>query len=247
MNKIFLIFILTIVFIILLNFSSTNNQSNKTEIILTNKTEDIIFKGSVISLQVPAIDEDGKGVATTLIVESMPGKGRILTDIDHILFFMDTQNSIQTAKSVAENITGLNMSKIDLIYQIETNASAIGGPSAGAALTVATVAVIENKTLNPNVSITGTINPDGTIGPVGEVEEKAKASKEAGVGIFLVPKGQGTEITYIPKEECRQIGPILYCTTEYLKNETDISKSVGINVKEVSDVVEALKYFISSS
>jgi len=243
-NRIVLIFILTVALIILLNSFSSNIQSCKTNIAAPNRTEEKIYKESIVSLEVPAIDEEGKGVATTLTVEAMPGKGRVLTDINHILFFMDTQNSIQIAKSVAENITGLNMSKIDLIYQIETNASAIGGPSAGAALTVATVAAIENKTLNPNVSITGTINPDGTIGPVGGVEEKAKASKVAGLEIFLVPKGQGTEVTYIPKQECRQIGPILYCTTEYLKNEIDISKDVNITVKEVSNVEEALKYFL---
>jgi len=244
-NGIILAFILVAAGLLLVNLFLTNMQPIKIEVGVSNETEEEIYTRNIVSLQAPAIDDEGKGVSTTLTVESVPGKGRVLTDIDHILFFMDTQNSIQIAKSVAENITGFNMSKVDLIYQIETNATAIGGPSAGAALTIATIAVVENKTLNPKVGITGTINPDGTIGAVGGIEEKARASKEVGIELFLVPEGQGTEITYTPKKECRQIGPILYCTTEYLTKETDISKSVNITVKEVSTVEEALKYFLS--
>jgi uncharacterized protein len=242
-RRIILIFVLAVAAILLVNQLSINIQPAKREIAPLNRTEETYLR-NVVSLNVPAIDENGKGVPTTLIVETAPGKGRVLTDINHILFFVDTQNSIQIAKAVAENITGIDMSKIDLIYQIETNASAIGGPSAGAALTIATVAAIENKTLNPKIGITGTINPDGSIGPVGGIEEKARASKEAGIEIFLVPVDQGTEITYVPKKECRQIGPILYCTTEYLVKKVDISKDVGITVKEVANVEEALKYFL---
>jgi uncharacterized protein len=243
-NDVILILVSAVALILLINFFLSNIQPEKIEINLPNKTGKEISARNTVSLQVPAIDENGKGVATTLIVEVVPGKGRVLTDINHMLFFTDTQNSIQIAKSVAENITGVNITKIDLIYQIETNASAIGGPSAGAALTVATVAAIENKTLNPKVGITGTINSDGTIGPVGGVEEKAMASKEAGIETFLVPEGQGTETTYAPKRECRQIGPILYCTTEYSMKKVDISKDVGITVKEIANVDEALKYFL---
>ncbi|MEM5836509.1 MAG: S16 family serine protease [Candidatus Aenigmatarchaeota archaeon] len=201
-------------------------------------------KGNVVRMKIPAVDNEGNGVMTTLVVEAVEGKGRVLTDINHLLFFIDTQNSIQIAKNVAERITGINTSKIDLIYQIETNASVIGGPSAGAALTIATIAALQNKSLNEKVSITGTINLDGTIGVVGGIEEKARAVKEEGMEIFLVPKGQGVQITYTPKRECRKIGPILYCTTEYLPKKVDVSESVGITVKEVSNVEEALKYFM---
>ena len=231
--------------VIFLNFFTTNLSQVKTEVLIPRSVEKTLSTKNVVKLAVPAIDENGNGVLTTLIVEAVPGEGRVLTDINHILFFIDTQNSIQIAKAVAQNITGIDTSRIDLIYQIETNASAIGGPSAGAALTIATIAALQNKTLNQKVGITGTINPDGSIGPVGGIEEKAKASKAAGIEIFLVPEGQGTQVTYTPKRECRKIGPILYCTTEYIINKIDVSQSVGIQVKEVSNIQEALKYFIS--
>ncbi|MEM5878945.1 MAG: S16 family serine protease [Candidatus Aenigmatarchaeota archaeon] len=244
MKSLILIFILLFAAIAFLNFFTTNFGKVKTEVLIPSFGEKTISESNVIKLPVPAVDEEGNGVLTTLIVEAAPGKGRVLTDINHLLFFIDTQNSIQIAKAVAQNITGIDISKTDLIYQIETNASAIGGPSAGAALTVATIAALENKTLNQKVGITGTINPDGSIGPVGGIEEKAKAAKEAGIEIFLVPEGQGTQVSYTPKRECRKIGPILYCTTEYLIKKVDVSESVGIQVKEVGNIQEALKYFL---
>ncbi|MEM5853225.1 MAG: S16 family serine protease [Candidatus Aenigmatarchaeota archaeon] len=244
MGKEFLIVIAFATLLLFLsNFLILKSQTT-TEILIHPKIEEN-FTGSMAKLPVPAIDQDGNGVITTLIVEAVPGKGRVLTDINHLIFFMDTQASIQIAKAVSQNITGIDTSKIDLIYQIETNASAIGGPSAGAALTIATIAALENKSLNQKVGITGTINPDGTIGRVGGIEEKAKACKEAGIEIFLVPEGQGTQITYIPKRECKKIGPIIYCTTEYSQKRIDISESVGIQVKEVKDIKEALGYFMS--
>ena len=202
------------------------------------------IQSSVVKINVPAVDENGNGVSTSLVVEAKPGEGRVLTDINHILFFVDTQSSIQIARDVAQNITGVNTSRIDLFYAIETNASAIGGPSAGAALTVATVAVLENKTPNSSIMITGTIEPDGSIGPVGSIEEKANASKEAGAVLFLVPKGQGIQTTYKPVKQCTQTGFWTYCEIRYVAEESDVS-SIGIQVKEVANIEEALKYFLT--
>ncbi|MCS7106040.1 MAG: ATP-dependent protease, partial [Candidatus Aenigmarchaeota archaeon] len=179
-----------------------------------------------------------------LIVEAKPGTGRVLVDINQLLFWVDTQNSIRVAQKVAQNYTKTDLSSIDLVYAIETNASIIGGPSAGAAITIATIALIENKTLNQSVMMTGTINSDGTIGPVGEIVAKAKAAKDVGAKLFLVPKGQSVQVYYKPIEHCERFGPITYCSTEYKPEKIDVSKEVGIAVKEVSNIREALKYFL---
>jgi len=180
-----------------------------------------------------------------LKVQTIPGEGRTLVNVDNLLFWVDTQFSIRTAKSVAENVTKLDLSKVDLIYTIETDASVIEGQSAGAALTVVTVAALENKTINKNVIITGTMMPDGKIGPVGSIFEKAKAAKDINATLFLVPQGQGTQTNYMPEKKCEKIGPINYCTTEYKQGKIDISRDAGIDVKEVSDINEALTYFLT--
>jgi len=213
----------------------------KTEVIynLTNYTSERFVK-----IYVPAVDNEGKGVATILKVGIKPGNGKVLVDINSIIFWLDTQQSIQTAKKVAQEITKADLSKFDLIYSLENiNASVVEGPSAGAALTIATIAAIEGKELNPKVMITGTINPDGTIGPVGGIIPKAQAAKEVGATTFLVPEGQGTQVNYIPEEKCERVGYFTFCTTTYKKKIENVGKSVGIDVVEVKDIREAMKYF----
>lgn len=119
----------------------------------------------------------------------------------------------------------------------------IEGPSAGAALTISTIAALEGKQLNHSVMITGTINPDGTIGPVGGIPAKASAAKDSGAQLFLVPQGQGTQTSYSPVQQCQQMGLITYCTTEYKASTVDVSKNLGLNVKEVTTIQDALPYF----
>jgi len=197
-----------------------------------------------VVMYVPAIDDEGRGAALTLSVQAQPGEGRILTDINNLFFWIDTQNSIRIAERVAQNITNVDISKIDLIYNVKTNASAIEGPSAGAALTIATIAALENKDVKSDVMITGTISPDGTIGPVGAVSEKAKAAKDIGMKIFLVPRGQSVQKIYQPSQKCETLGPLQYCSTEYTTKVVNITSITGLDIKEVSNIQEALKYFL---
>ncbi len=237
--------------IVLLIILSGISQLTLRTIILPNvtvgeRTKIVLSNESVLRtyMDIPAVDQEGNGVVTKLIVEAKPGNGRVLVDINQLLFWIDTQNSIRVAQKVAQNFTNTDLSSIDLIYAIETNASVIGGPSAGAAMTVATIALIENKSLNESVMMTGTINQDGSIGPVGEIVAKAKAAKDIGAKLFLVPKGQAIQTYYKPIEHCERIGPLTYCSTEYKPEKIDVSKEVGIAVKEVNSIEDALKYFL---
>jgi uncharacterized protein len=199
---------------------------------------------SFASIRVPAVDENGNGIATILSVQVIPGSGKVLANIDKLLFWTDTQNSIRTARSVAANITGIDLSTYDIIYTIQANASAVEGPSAGSALTVATIAALKNKKVNQSVMMTGTINHDGTIGPVGNILEKANASKQIGAELFLVPLGSSVQTTYKTEKYCEQIGPTQICTTESIPQKIEVSKAIGIEVKEIISVEEALKYFL---
>jgi uncharacterized protein len=200
---------------------------------------------SVASLKMPAVDNDGNGVVTMLDVQVLEGSGRALANIDKLLFWTDTQTSIRTARSVAEEITKKDLSQYDLVYTIRANASVIEGPSAGAALTIATIAALQNKKINQSVMITGTINLDGTIGPVGEVFAKAKAAKQIGAQLFLVPESQSTEVTYSSQKKCDRIGWSEICTIEQVPEKVDISKEAHIEIREVKNVQEALKYFLT--
>lgn len=193
----------------------------------------------------PAVDREGNGVITSLKVETRPGTGKVLTNIDKLLFWVDTQYSIQIAKSVAENVTGIDADEYDLTYTIESEeATLVGGPSAGASLAVATIAVLENKTLKKDVMMTGTINPDGTIGQVGAVLEKARAAKDVGATLFLVPLGESEQIFLKPEEKCVKRAGFIFCETTYKQITVNIGEDVGISVIEVETISDALKYFM---
>ncbi len=242
-NKEFLL--IAAIFVSFIIFVSSTHFP-ETRIYIINQTQPISFysnKSTTTEIYLPAVDEKGNGVITKLEVKALLGSGKVLVDINQLLFWIDTQYSIQTAKNVAEKITGKNLSKYDLIYSIQTNASLIEGPSAGAAITIATIAALENKTLNKSVMITGTIQPDGRIGPVGGILAKARAARSVGAELFLVPLGQGTQVNYIPIKKCRSFGYIKYCEITYEKSEVSISEDAGVEVKEVGTIEDAMKYF----
>ncbi len=198
-----------------------------------------------VLMYLPAVDVEGKGVTTILKVEAAKGSGRTLTDIDNLLFWADTQHSIRIARRVAENITWKRMEDYDIVYSIEANATLIGGPSAGAALAIATIAALEGKKLNDNAMITGSINHDGSIGPVSSILEKAKAAKESGVNLFLVPLLQSKDVVYEETEHCEIFGYSEICSTETRPKRVDVEVEAGIEVVEVENVQQAMEYFFN--
>lgn len=201
-------------------------------------------QGTLVTVKLPAVNKDGQGVSTTLKVRATKGTGKTLADIDNLLFWVDTQNSIRMAKEVASEITNIELSNVDLSYGVNAGeAQVISGPSAGAALTIATIAALDGKSLNDKVMITGTINHDGTIGPVGEIAQKATAAKEAGAEIFLVPLLQSQEVIYERTEHCQKFGRSQFCTIEQIPKKVDVESQAGIKVVEVQNIKEALEYF----
>ncbi|OYT41384.1 hypothetical protein B6U80_01430 [Candidatus Pacearchaeota archaeon ex4484_26] len=198
-----------------------------------------------VLMNIPAIDRQGEGVSVKLSVEAKKGTGKTLIDIGSLFFFTDTQESIMTARKVASELTGLNLNEYDLTYEISAQADSIGGPSAGAALTIATIAALQNLKLRNDVMMTGRIFPDGTIGEVSAITEKAEAAKQVGASLFLVPLGQSNEVTYKTKKTCEKKLNVEFCTIEKIPTKVSVADNVGIQVKEVSTINQALDYFVS--
>lgn len=199
-------------------------------------------RSSFASIYVPAVNENDEGVVTLLTVQAISelGSGKILVNIDRILFWGDTQDSIRTARNVAQYTRNLNLSNVDLVYTITANASVIEGPSAGAAISIATIFAVENRELNDSIMITGTIEHDGRIGQVGGILAKANASREQGAQLLLVPLGQSVE--RIENLDCEWIGWIEDCRVVY--ETVNVAQQSGIEIIEVSNINEALSYFL---
>jgi uncharacterized protein len=242
----FILAIFTIIVLLVILIGLIYSLSIKKEEKIIALAENNSEGGNRVTLYLPAVNDEKIGVVTKLIVESTEGTGNTLVNIDNVLFWGDTQNSIRIAKKVAQNITNINVDRVNLIYSIEANASVVGGESAGAALTIATIAALENKIPNPRVVITGTINHDGTIGPVGEILEKAKAAKSVNASIFLVPLLQSREIIYETKKHCEKFGNSEYCTEEQIPKKINVSQEAEIQVIEVGTIREAMDYFFEN-
>lgn len=81
---------------------------------------------------------------------------------------------------------------VDLPFDVSIDTAAVGGPSAGAAFTLALIDELTEGDLTGgrDIAVTGTIRLDGTIGPIGGLEQKVHAVKQHGVEVFLIPAEQ---------------------------------------------------------
>ena len=78
---------------------------------------------------------------------------------------------------------------------VDISAAGVDGNSAGLAFTLTILDLLTPGELTGgrSIGVTGTMEPDGDVGPVGSVDLKAVAMGQAGVDHLLVPAGQGGE------------------------------------------------------
>ena len=109
-------------------------------------------------------------------------------------------------------------------------------------MTVAMVAAMANLTLDRSVVMTGMVNPDGTVGPVGGIPAKLTAAAAGGARLFLIPAGQEVVIESRIVEEP---GPF-WITRRVVRervNVTELGLSLGVSVKPVMTIREAVEAF----
>lgn len=160
----------------------------------------LLFAGSSSSVHMPLLAVSGhvpenasasdehvylQGSVASLDLEMKPGKGRIFVDT-YPLTQLDTVISTRLAKEFACEYVDVDCSKYDFFYTIRSNSPLIGGPSAGAAMAIATIAALEGFSVH-DVAITGTINSGGLIGVVAGVRQKIDAASREGIGRVMVP------------------------------------------------------------
>jgi len=213
---------------------------------ITNQiTKEAPVQQHQVTMKIPAVDRQGNGVLGNLTVITRKGEGLILVSINNALADYDTQASARTAAHVAAEYADISINDMDIIYKISADSQLVSGMSAGAAMSIATVADLEKKSLNPGVIISGTINPDGSVGPVGGILAKAEAARQNGLTRLLVPAGQSTGLFYKEEKNCFDRLGVRYCTTTYAPENVKVSDEVGIQVIEVNNIAEAASQFFS--
>ncbi len=86
-------------------------------------------------------------------------------------------------------------------FPIDFTLEDVGGPSAGLMFAVGIVAKLspQDLTAGHHIAGTGTIDPDGTVGPIGGIRQKLAGARNAGATLFLMPKDHcGEAAGHIP-------------------------------------------------
>jgi uncharacterized protein len=205
-----------------------------------------------VTVYAPAVSELGTGyvgvISTITVTIQGNGSGRVFVDTLP-LTDVDMQGSARLAVKVATALVSsdtrphLNPEGYDYFFVVRTSSPMIGGPSAGAIMTIAVISLLENWTLDNTTVMTGMINPDGSIGPIGGIPYKIDAAHSVGATRFLIPKGQMTYTEMVT--EYQNINGILWQNTyPVTRNVSDYAHTnYGMEVYEVQDINDALLYF----
>ena len=117
---------------------------------------------------------------------------------------------------------------LDYRYSVETETltNRVDGPSHGGLFAVAIMAALTGRTLDAEATMTGAVNPDGSIGPVGGIVRKLIAARSDGKKRFCYPLGQRFE----PDPDSGELVDI-----------QKLAEQEGVEVREVEDLAQAFR------
>jgi hypothetical protein len=183
-----------------------------------------------------------EGAMMNITAEVVPGRGRVLVRTVPLMGIV-FQDAANTAVAVAQERTGANLSGRDFIFSIDApgEVPAVDGPSAGALMALLAVADLRGLQLDPRVTLTGTIEGDGTIGPIGGVLQKAQAAKAAGKRLLLLPEGNRILVRYVEQEH--QVGSFTFIerVPEEIDTAAYLEREVGIPVQYVASIDDVVR------
>jgi len=212
--------------------------------------QSIIYRN--VTVYAPAVASTAEGyvgvISTITVTIQSNGSGRVFVDTLP-LTQVDMQGSarlaVKVASALVENDENCDVapSTFDYFFVVRTSAPIIGGPSAGAVMTVAAISLLEKWQLDNTTIMTGMINPDGSIGPIGGIPQKIDAAYSVGATHFLIPYGQGTYTEMVTTIE-ESNGWARTITRPVTRNIADYAMdNYGIVVTEVADINEAVNNF----
>ncbi len=205
-------------------------------------TAHALEEGVIVPLVADSSTSEGdQGTLLYARVIATNGTGHVFVDTSPYTQ-VDLQGSARLAAMVASDVLGIDQRSYDFYYIIDISSPIIGGPSAGGALTVATIAAVKNWTLKPDVVMTGMINPDESIGPVGGIPYKLEAAAASNYTLFLVPEGQGT-VKLTKLITSAKGTTIITGNVEETIDILKLGKDLNVTVEEVGTIQEVVKIF----
>jgi hypothetical protein len=129
------------------------------------------------------------------------------------------------AAAVGSMVSGINPGRVDVDFGVS---GPIDGPSAGAILTVGVMAALLGAPIRGDMTMTGTISPDGAVGPIGGVDLKLRAAADQGYRTVLLPVAN-------MKVRNRE--------TDQVESAIDMGRQLGLEVILVGNVQQAFTKF----
>jgi uncharacterized protein len=189
------------------------------------------FASQEVTVQPLYVKGDSGGVAkeTISVSPSKAGDTRIDFSENEVSGFGDmTRAASWNAVTVSTLLTG---APLGTNYRFAFD-GAIDGPSAGALTTVGVLSLYFGDTIDPKATMTGAINPTGTIGVVGGIPEKIQGAVDGKkIKKVLIPAGQRNT----PDEKGKMVDVV------------DLGERGGVKVIEVGTISDAYKQLTGKS
>jgi uncharacterized protein len=185
--------------------------------------ESVGFRATDVTVHALFVRGDSGGVAEQRISVGPSEDGELSIDIseDEVSGVGEmTQAAAWNAVSVTTLLTG---APLDVAYRFAYD-DQIDGPSAGALTTIGLLSLYYGDEISPEATMTGTINPMGTIGTVGGIPEKIQGVIDEGeITTVLIPAGQRNSVN----------------SAGELVDVVQLGSSSGVEVIEVADLYDA--------
>ena len=145
----------------------------------------------------PAVDSSDRGFVIGVEFAFSEGSGELFVDLDGVEVRHDIQLALREAVQTSTRLTGRSLSALSTHVTFETPRSeriALRGKSWEAGLTVALTAALRQRPLDEETLITGIVDSEGALLPVGGIEGKARAARRFGATELVIPDGQHTDV-----------------------------------------------------
>jgi len=179
------------------------------------------FVGSAYIYAPAVLTQSNQGILSLFYLNVTTGNGTV-TISGPSSVGESTLSSAQTGVAYACKYLGLNVSDYNFSYVIEDKNVSVSGPSGGLAFTLDAISALSHKPLLHDFTLTGTINPDGSVGEIGGIYDKVAAAKTHKLKFVLVP--------YV---ENGSFEDLLYYVTQ---------QTFGIPLVEVKNASQAFAY-----
>jgi PDZ domain-containing protein len=151
---------------------------------------------------IDAVDGHATPDADTLahVLTDIPAGTAVTVDSTHLGTPGQVQITTKGATDRKGSLLGVSvLAQPSAPFDVKIDVKDVGGPSAGLMLTLGILDLVghDDLTRGAVVAGTGTIDPKGTVGPIGGITLKMAAAKDIGAQLFLVPADNCAEATSV--------------------------------------------------